>query len=36
MSNIAPVTQQASDPEDSYSTRDELERVRKNAGITVE
>jgi hypothetical protein len=36
MSNIAPVTQQASDPEDAYSTRDELERVRKNAGITVE
>jgi hypothetical protein len=36
MSNIAPVTQQASDPDDAYSTRDELERVRKNAGITVE
>ena len=36
MSNIAPVTQQTSDPEDAYSTRDELERVRKNAGITVE
>ena len=36
MSNIAPVTQQASDPDDTYSTRDELERVRKNAGITVE
>ena len=36
MSNIAPVTQQASDSEDTYSTRDELERVRKNAGITVE
>ena len=35
MSNIAPVTQQV-DPEDAYSTRDELDRVRKNAGITVE
>jgi hypothetical protein len=36
MTTIAPVTQQVSDPEDAYSTRDELDRVRKNAGITVE
>ena len=36
MTSIAPVTQQVSDPEDTYSTRDELDRVRKNAGITVE
>ena len=36
MSNIAPVTQQELDPDNTYSTRDELERVRKNAGITVE
>ena len=36
MSDIAPVTQQDLDPDNNYSTRDELERVRKNAGITVE
>lgn len=36
MNNIAPATQQEMDPENSYSTRDELERVKKNAGITVE
>jgi len=36
MTTITPVTQQASDPDDAYSTRDELDRIRKNAGITVE
>ena len=36
MTAIAPVTQQVSNTDDTYSTRDELERVRKNAGITVE
>jgi hypothetical protein len=36
MTAIAPVTQQVSNTDDTYSTRDELDRVRKNAGITVE
>ena len=36
MNNIAPAAQQELDPENSYSTRDELDRVKKNAGITVE
>jgi hypothetical protein len=36
MTTIAPVTQQASDPDDAYSTRDDLERIKKNAGINVE
>jgi hypothetical protein len=36
MNNIAPATQQEMDPENSYSTRDELDRVKKNAGISVE
>lgn len=36
MTSIAPVATNPMDTDDTYSSRDELDRVKKNAGITVE